>query len=60
LIVTSKKCKLAKAAKNMAGIDIEQVKNINVELLAPGADIGRITLFTNSAIEKMEKENMFV
>jgi len=60
LIVTSKKCKLAKAAKNMTGIDIEQVKNINVELLAPGADIGRITLFTSSAIEKMEKENMFV
>lgn len=60
LIVTSKECNLTKTAKNIAGIDIEQVKNINAELLAPGAEPGRITLFTKSAIEKIEKEGLFI
>lgn len=59
LIITSKECKLTKTAKNIAGVDIEQVKNINAELLAPGAEPGRITIFTESAIEKMEKEKLF-
>jgi len=59
LIITSKECKLTKTGKNLAGVDIEQVKNINAELLAPGALPGRITLFTSSAIEKMEKEKLF-
>jgi len=60
LIIISKDCKLSKAAKNIAGIDIEQIKNINAELLAPGAEPGRITLFTLGAIEKMEKEKLFI
>ncbi len=59
LIVTSKESKITKTAKNIAGIDVEQVKNINAELLAPGAVPGRITIFTKSAIEKMEKEKLF-
>jgi large subunit ribosomal protein L4e len=31
------------------------VDSLNVECLAPGAHPGRLTLWTNSAIEKLEK-----
>jgi len=59
LIVVSKKCPLLKSACNIPGVDIIDVKDINAALLAPGTAPGRITLFTKSSIEKMEKEEMF-
>ncbi|MBW3004746.1 50S ribosomal protein L4 [Candidatus Woesearchaeota archaeon] len=60
LIVVSGKCKLLKAAENIPGIDIIEIKNLNAELLAPGAQPGRLTLFTDSAIETLEKEKLFM
>jgi large subunit ribosomal protein L4e len=59
LIVVGGDCKLVKAAKNIAGIDVADVKRLNASLLAPGAVPGRLTLFTASAIDKMTKENLF-
>ncbi len=59
LIVVSKTDKLAKAAVNIPGIDVVNVKNLNVELLAPGAKPGRLTLWTSSAINILEKEKLF-
>ncbi len=59
LFVVSKECNLMKAANNIPGTDVADVKDINVELLAPGSHPGRLALFTKSAIEKMEKENLF-
>ena len=60
LIVVSKECKLMKGAQNLTGIDVVEVKNINAELLAPGCIAGRPTLWTNSAVEIMEKEKLFM
>jgi len=60
LIVVSKQCSLIKAAMNVPGIDITEVNKVNAELLAPGADIGRLTLYTKAAIERMEKEKLFM
>ncbi len=60
LIVVGDDCDLMKGAKNFLGIDIVKIKNINAELLAPGCDIGRLTLFTKSAIEKLEKDKLFM
>lgn len=60
LLVVSKKCELIKAARNITGIDIVPVNQINVELLAPGAQPGRLTIYTQAAIERLEKENMFM
>ena len=51
--------KLAKAAANIPGVDIVMVKELNAELLAPGAVPGRLTLWTKSAIEALEKEKLF-
>lgn len=59
LIVVSKDCKLIKAAGNIAGIDICEVRNINAELLAPGAVPGRLTLWSKSALDALEKEKLF-
>ena len=59
LIVVSRTNNLSKAAKNIQGIDIVEVKNLNAELLAPGGKAGRLTLWTSPAISIMEKENLF-
>jgi len=59
LIVVSKKCELQKSAKNIPGIDIIEIKNLNTELLAPGTQAGRLTIYTDKAIEVLEKERLF-
>ncbi|MBI2559446.1 50S ribosomal protein L4 [Candidatus Woesearchaeota archaeon] len=59
LIVVSKTERLMKAASNIPGIDIVEVKSLNAELLAPGAKAGRLTLWTKAAIDILEKENLF-
>ncbi len=60
LIVTPGKCPLQLATKNIPGVDVSEVRNLNVEILAPGAVPGRITLWTKGAVEKMKKERLFV
>jgi len=59
LIVVSKSCPLTKSAANIPGVDISQVKTINTRLLAPGGVPGRITIYTQDAIETLRKENLF-
>ena len=59
LIVVSKKDKLSRAAVNILGIDVVDVKSLNAELLAPGAKAGRLTLWTKGAIHILEKDNLF-
>ena len=60
LLVVSKDCSLEKSACNIPGIDVVQINNINAELLAPGTHLGRLTLFTQAAIEKLGKEKLFL
>ena len=59
LIVISKKGDITKAASNIPGINVVNIKDINVELLAPGNVPGRLTLWTVGAIEILEKEKLF-
>jgi large subunit ribosomal protein L4e len=60
LIVTAESCGLIKSARNIPGVDAVAVSELNVSKLAPGAMPGRITLWTNSAIEKISKEKLFL
>jgi len=59
LIVTSQKCGLQKAANNVTGLEVVDVKNLNAEILAPGAIAGRMAVFTESAMEMLGKEKLF-
>ena len=60
LIVASADCALLKAAKNVPGVDAVEVKALNAELLAPGADAGRVTLWTEKAVQKLTDEKLFM
>jgi large subunit ribosomal protein L4e len=55
LIVVVKNQGLTKAARNIPGVHIVTVNDLNAELLAPGAHPGRLTLWTNGAIEQLNK-----
>ncbi|AIG98919.1 MAG: 50S ribosomal protein L4 [Archaeoglobus fulgidus] len=51
LLVVGKDDGVVKAAKNLPGVDAVVVKDLNVELLAPGCHPGRLTVWTKSAVE---------
>jgi large subunit ribosomal protein L4e len=55
LIVVSGSCPALKAARNIPGVDVCPVDRLNVELLAPGTHPGRLTIWTESAIEKLRR-----
>ncbi|MCD6241085.1 50S ribosomal protein L4, partial [Candidatus Bathyarchaeota archaeon] len=55
LIIVSESNGIMKAAKNLPGVDVVTVDNLNVELLAPGTHPGRLTVWTQSAIEKLKE-----
>jgi large subunit ribosomal protein L4e len=52
LIVTADKPMLA--ARNLAGVDVVTVDSLNVEHLAPGMLAGRLTVWTESALVRLE------
>ena len=54
LLVVSEKCGLDKAARNVPGVDVVTAKDLSAEDLAPGGDLGRLTVWTKSAIEALE------
>lgn len=43
-----------RAARNLAGVDVTSVKQLNTELLAPGTHAGRLTIWTEGAIKGLE------
>ena len=59
LFVVSKKCALLKASRNIPGVDAALVNELNAELLAPGSDYGRLTIYSRAAIERLQKEHLF-
>jgi large subunit ribosomal protein L4e len=51
LFVTSEEP--SKAARNLAGVDVATAANVSAEDLAPGTHAGRLTVWTESAIEEV-------
>jgi large subunit ribosomal protein L4e len=60
LLVVDEKCPISKAARNIAGVDVTTVSHLGTNLLAPGGDAGRATIFTKKAIEKLAKEKLYL
>ncbi len=56
LIVTNGTQPLYKAARNLPGVDVVQVQSLNAEHLAPGALAGRLTIWTEAAVEALAKK----
>lgn len=59
LLVVSKKCPLSSSAINIEGVDTVVVDSLNAEVLAPGTEPGRLTVWTEKALERLEKEKLF-
>ncbi len=55
LIVVVDAKSIAYAASNLPGVEVTTVANLNTEMLAPGTHPGRLTVWTNGAIEKLSK-----
>jgi large subunit ribosomal protein L4e len=54
LLVITKNDGVAEAARNLPGMEVVSVENLNAEVLAPGTHPGRLTVWTNSAFKKLE------
>lgn len=55
LIVVAKNKGILDAASNLSGVDVATVNDLNAEILAPGTHPGRLTLWSNGAIEQLDK-----
>ena len=55
LIIIKEDKGIKKSAKNIPGVDVATVKELNAELLAPGGQAGRLAVYTKSAIEEIKK-----
>jgi large subunit ribosomal protein L4e len=60
LIVVSSDQGIGRAARNFPGVDVAEVQGLNAELLAPGTHPGRLTVWTESAIKRLEEESLFI
>jgi large subunit ribosomal protein L4e len=60
LFVVSADCPLTKSCSSIAGVEVVNAKKINAEQLAPGTHLGRLTFFTDKAIDMIEKGGLFM
>lgn len=55
LLVVGENRGIIRGARNIPGVDVVLSDEVNAELLAPGGDPGRLTIWTESAIEKINR-----
>jgi large subunit ribosomal protein L4e len=55
LFIISEDKGFARAARNLPGLEICEVGNLGVEMLAPGADPGRFCIWTEGAVKRLEE-----
>ncbi len=55
LIVVARNGGVVEAGRNLPGVEVALVDGLNVELLAPGTHMGRLTVWSQSAIERMNE-----
>jgi large subunit ribosomal protein L4e len=53
LIVVNKNGDVKLAVSNLPGVEVVKVENLSAERLAPGGVLGRLTIWTKSAIQKL-------
>jgi large subunit ribosomal protein L4e len=60
LFVVANNCPLMKSGNNIQGVDIVNVRSLNASLLSPGTSPGRLTLWTENAIDTISKEKLYL
>jgi large subunit ribosomal protein L4e len=56
LIVVKDDFGIYEAARNIAGIEVVKIENLDCSLLAPGTHCGRLTIWTQSAFNELNKK----
>jgi len=56
LVVAGQDQGLGKAVRNLPGVDFATPDTLNAELLAPGTHAGRLTLWTESSLQKLNQK----
>ncbi|MBT4605077.1 50S ribosomal protein L4 [archaeon] len=60
VVVSNLDCALAKAARNIAGVNVVSCDSLTGNILAPGTHVGRAALWTQAAIEKIGSEKLYM
>lgn len=55
LMVVADNKGVVEAARNVPGVDVVAVKELNAEVLAPGASPGRLTIWTSGALKELNE-----
>jgi large subunit ribosomal protein L4e len=55
IIVHDSNSPIVKAARNIAGVDVVNAKDVSVIHLAPGAHPGRLTIYTETSIKILDE-----
>ncbi|HEV8289625.1 MAG TPA: 50S ribosomal protein L4 [Candidatus Norongarragalinales archaeon] len=59
LVVIAEDKGVWRAARNIPGVDIVRVDKLTAEDLAPGGVAGRLTVWTQSALEQLKQKNLY-
>jgi len=59
LVVVAEDNGIFQAANNLQGVDVSRVDQLNAEKLAPGAEPGRLVVWSEKAIEKLDEEGLY-
>ena len=51
---------LFQAARNLAGVSVIHVSQLNAEILAPGTHPGRLTVWVRSAIDALAENELYM
>lgn len=54
LVVAANADKLRRGASNLVGVQVTTPGRLNAEMLSPGGDVGRLTVYTESALKLLE------
>jgi len=55
LVVVAEEKGIRRAARNLSGVDVVKVERLSVEALAPGTHPGRLTVWSESALKKLNE-----
>jgi large subunit ribosomal protein L4e len=59
LLVISETTPTLRAGSNIPGVEVSTVSQLNARKLAPGGTPGRLTVYSEKALEKMQDEGLF-